>query len=693
MLVTPSCLDHVRQALDAAEAGAPAVVDLQFSWASGGRQWLGTLHRHDGLAFLEAEPNLEAAPAGRLPRVTAASRRLQAASNLADACAIAAAEVRRLTGFERVMIYRFAEDWSGEVVGEDREPDVASYLDLHFPASDIPPQARELYRRNPIRIIPDAGYVPSPLVSGGRVVRGPIDLSYAVLRSVSPVHIEYLHNMDVGSSMSVSILRHGKLWGLIACHHRRPHHVGHTVRQACELLAQVLAWQLAGFDDRAGLAHGGEVKSVGARLVDDMVAAPGSGESGLERNSAALLALMGARGLAYYAGDRLTLLGETPDEQAVRDLLRWLVRTERPDVFATDRLPALYPPAEAYAGCGSGLLAATLSRQQRSFLLWFRPELVRTVTWGGDPRRPAEQEPGSLRLHPRRSFAAWSEEVRGRSASWASHHVVAAREIRDLLLESMAVRKEELEQLNTQLARSRDDLEGFVYAASHDLKGPLYQVEMLAGMLRDPDNAGDEDEIDARLRAALRRLRTLINELGLYSRAGQRDGAATPVELATVVDEARAALAEGIASAGLQVETAALPRVVGEAPQLRQVFVNLLANAIKYRRPDRVPSVRIEAAIERPAEGDELTQPGSPARRPRARITVADNGIGFDPQHAEAIFAPFKRLHTAEEYEGTGIGLTICRKIIEAHGGTIAATGRPGEGARFSFTLPLAEAA
>ena len=242
------------------QTGPLAAGPVPMRFARAGRASLdGLLHRHDGLAFLELEAPAEDGtdPQAFFRRTGGAIKRLQEARTLHGACAAAACEVRRITEFDRVKIYRFAGDFSGEVIAESRAEGIESFLGLHFPPSDIPAQARHLYTINPTRIIPDIRYVPVPIVPDRHPATGrPIDLSFAVLRSVSPIHLEYMRNMGIRATMSVSILRGDRLWGLIACHNRMPRHVGQDARQACEMVAQVLAWQTGVMEEEAVTRHG-----------------------------------------------------------------------------------------------------------------------------------------------------------------------------------------------------------------------------------------------------------------------------------------------------------------------------------------------------------------------------------------------------------------------------------------------------
>lgn len=677
-------------ATDDPAAGNPILIELLTQ--SGERAFDGILHRHDGLTILELEPRDadERSSSDFFRSIRAAIRRLQMAVDLPVACNIAAREVRRITGFDRVKIYRFADDWSGRVIAEDRGDSIPSLHDFHFPASDIPAQSRALYTSNPIRIIPDIGYQPSPLVPDRNpVTGGPIDLTFAVLRSVSPVHREYMVNMAVYGAMSVSIVRDGRLWGLISCHNTLPRFVSFEVRQACELIAQVLTWQIAVLEEAEIVRHSVRVRVIQHRLLHEM-----GGETdlhaGLIRNGEEMLSLMNASGFALCGLDSITPFGHTPSEAQIFALVGWLARTEPRHVFETDRLSTRHPEAAQYADKASGVLAVPLGRASTYFMLWFRPEVAQTVTWGGDPHKPVRIGPQGGRLQTRASFDAWREEVRGCSRPWQGHEVVAAIELRDLVVDVILGKADELERVNRQLARSNDELESFAYVASHDLKEPLRHIEAFAGLLKEllpPDAEGRLTTMVDGIEASSRRLRALINDLAEYSRVGRQARPLAPVPLDDVLAEVLADLKPVLQETRAAVSSETLPDVLCDRSQIRQLLQNLISNALKYRDPARPPAIAVSAAREAGVPAEFERGGGEPWRH--VRIVIADNGIGFDDKYREQIFEPFQRLHGPDEYEGTGIGLAICRKIVQRHGGSITATSRVGVGSTFIFTLPL----
>jgi light-regulated signal transduction histidine kinase (bacteriophytochrome) len=645
--------------------------------------WHATVHVEPEGILLEAEPvrlDADLTVLEQFQRFQNATNRLQSANDLGTTWSRLVEETRRLTGHDRVMLYRFAPDWSGEVVAEDSNGVLPSYLGQHFPASDIPAQARVLYARNVERQIPDVEYQPVDVLPGGA---RPLDLSAVGLRSVSPLHITYLRNMGVGASMSISILRGGALWGMVACHHRASHHVSLELRQASVLLAQLAAARLSLIEE-AEIARRG----IAAKAIEtDLLLETGHGRNyrdALVGNGPALLDLMDATGLVMSSGGIVTRFGETPTGPALEDLLRWLGGREQPEL-ATDHLAGHYRGIGCQ-GEAAGILAVSLGGA-RNVLVWFRPEIPRTVTWAGAPVKSVEIVDGEQRLTPRNSFAAWAEEVRGRSRPWTAPEIASARALRDTIVDIITRRAQELERMNTQLKRSNDELEAFAYIASHDLKEPLRQIQTF-GTLLERAFAGKSDPAEkiqrwfGGIRVSSRRLRKLIDDLAEFARLGAQARPFAPEDLNLMLAGVLRDIEARTEEVGAVIEAAPLPSIVCDATQMRQVLQNLIANALKYRHPDRAPVIRISA------ETLPAPQTSNSTGLPVTVLRFEDNGIGFEDRHRERIFEAFERLHSTDEYEGSGLGLAICRRVLDRHGGVITANGRPGEGATFVVTLP-----
>jgi chemotaxis family two-component system sensor kinase Cph1 len=413
------------------------------------------VHRADALLVTEWEPvpgaEQTAAWHRRVPSVL---QRLSATATLDELTEALAAAVRTLTGFDRVMVYRFDADWNGEVVAEDRREDLEPFLGLRYPASDIPAQARALYATNWLRLIPDATYRPVPLEPDRNPLTGtPLDLSGSMLRSVSPVHLEYLRNMGVVASMSVSLIDGGQLWGLIACHHYSgPHRPSYTDRAAAEFLGRTASLLLPTKVEAGAQGRVVDVARRQAQLVAAVGRAPRATSAALTQGDVTVLDLLPATGAAVRLDGRLVLLGRTPPAERVVPLVTALLGT---GTTATDALARVVPDASDVAGAASGVLAVDVGAGAGDFLAWFRPETPREVTWGGNPHS-SEIADGATgpRLTPRRSFARWTETVRGTSRPWHDHELAAAQALAAHLDEARLARAEEDNRLAVTLQRT-----------------------------------------------------------------------------------------------------------------------------------------------------------------------------------------------------------------------------------------------
>jgi PAS domain S-box-containing protein len=416
----------------------------------------GVLRINDDVVLLELEASTSAERARNLfGEVRTGIERIRHSPSFEGACQALVNEVRRLSGFDRVMVYRFDEDWNGQVVAEDRLAGMPSYLGHAFPASDIPAQARALYLLNTVRIIPDARYRPSPIVpaldpSSGR----PFDLSDVTLRSVSPVHLEYLANMGVAASMSVSIVRDNRLWGLVACHHASPRILPQSVLQSCDLLAHAAAWYLDSNERAAAALSLAAVRRLEPdfekgehRDVRDRLASVGD----------ALLATARSDGLAILEPDAVWATGVTPSAHQLRALANWLSATGQ-DRVATDRLSRVHPPAAKFTSLASGMVA---SRLGAGWLVWFRTEWPHSLTWAGRPDQAHQRDAETGRINPRKSFEAWRQKVHGRSAPWTMADLAAVDEVQAIVLRAKVSDVEEISAFKAQQEALRTSEETF----------------------------------------------------------------------------------------------------------------------------------------------------------------------------------------------------------------------------------------
>jgi two-component system, chemotaxis family, sensor kinase Cph1 len=381
------------------------------------------VHRIDHLLIIEFEPR-DPRETDQLPRLYQRAQhaiiRLNSTHSLQDLYHVIAEEMHKVTGFDRVMVYQFDSHWNGEVVAEAKVEAARSYAGLWFPASDIPKQARELYLHTWLRVIPDVAYTPVPIVPGYNPrTRRPLNLSASVLRSVSPMHIQYLKHMDVRATLTISLIVNHTLWGLIVCHHLTPRYLSYQVRTICAFIGQTCSSLILAKAARDDLMLRLNAITLQTELFSALDRQSRIAQS-LSTHLDLLRHLVHADGVAVVLGDTLVHDGPTPEQGQMRAIVEWLA-TRDEEVIATHAFSELYPPALDYTDVASGLLAIVISRRERACLLWFRPEVIHTVTWGGNPQKPVDLSADGTQLTPRASFEQWKETVRFTSQPW--HHV------------------------------------------------------------------------------------------------------------------------------------------------------------------------------------------------------------------------------------------------------------------------------
>ncbi|MCY7277519.1 MAG: GAF domain-containing protein, partial [Phormidesmis sp. CAN_BIN44] len=646
----------------------------------------GIVHRQKALIVLELEPKQKSQKADFFEfyqRVKGTITKIQKAPTLLEMSAAVVKEVRKVTGFDRVMVYQFDAEGAGRVIAEDRADALTPYLGLHYPSSDIPKQAKQLYTLNWLRLIPDSTYQPIALVPAHNPVDDrPTDLSLSVLRSVSPLHLEYLSNMGVGASMSISLIQDQKLWGLIACHHSTPRHVPYSVRTMCEFVGQVMSVELTNKEAHEDLDYKMTLKSLQGKLVESLSQSERFLD-GLIQLDSNLIDLVSASGAAICVADQIICVGKTPPETELPALRDWVKTQIQHNQFETRSLAQLYPAAESFKAVASGLLALELSKFHQNYIFWFRPEVVQTVNWGGNPNKPVEvTDNGEVRLSPRKSFEKWQETVQSCSLPWRACEIEVVTELRSLIVGIILKQADDLATINLELERSNTELDSFAYIASHDLKEPLRGIHNYSNFLMEDYAAVLDADGVSKLNTVVRltqRMEDLINSLLHYSRLGRAELSRQPTNLAEVTRQAIDTLRISQPQSSIEFRLPRpLPTIHCDRTQISELFTNLLTNAIKYND-------KSEKWVE---IGFTQSDSGDPEDPLLYTFYVRDNGIGIPPQHLERVFQIFKRLHTQDQYGGgTGAGLTIVQKIVERHGGKIWVESTIGEGSTFYFTL------
>ena len=644
-----------------------------------GNEFEGLLHRHQGVLVLEFEPRYEhfqpKSVNGRASNLGKMLQHLQSAKTLQALYEISVSEIQAMTGYDRVLIYRFEEEGHGQVIAEASAPSMELFNGLFFPASDIPEQARELYRTNWLRIIPNADYEPVPLLPKLHPDTGqPLDLSFATLRSVSPIHCQYMKNMGVLSSMSISLMKGDKLWGLISCGNREPLHVPNDLRTTCQTIGQVLSLQISAMEALDISRQREEKVEALDTLNQAMSASADTVFDGLAQCPQVLMDLVLAGGVAIIEGQQLHRYGNCPEPAQIRALHKWLQDTGQP-VFASHHLSAVYPPAADYQPVASGVLAMSLPKPVDNGVLWFRPEVKENIQWSGDPQKPLalEKSDAGLRLRPRTSFEIWKVEMAGISTKWSSGDRFAANDLRRSALENDLARQVLREQ---QAVRARDEL---VAVVSHDLRNPMTVISMLCGMMQkafSSDGAHTSRRISSAIdtmQQAAARMNVLLEDLLDTSKieAGRYTVKPVPLDVSQILEEAYALLAPLAQEKGVDLSFNAEPglQINADPERLFQVLSNLIGNAIKFT--PRQGKIGISAM----SNGEEIV------------FAVRDSGEGIAPDQLPHVFDRYWTL-TENNPTGSGLGLYITQGIVKAHGGRIEAESELGRGSEFRFTVP-----
>ncbi|WP_291725796.1 ATP-binding protein [Bernardetia sp.] len=648
--------------------------------------------------------------------------RFQHSDNLKELYTVIVEEIQHITGFDRVMLYKFNEEYDGQIVAEVKLEEMNPFYDLWFPSTDIPKQARELYLKNWLRLISDTHYIPSPILLKDDIKDTPLDLTYSTLRSVSPVHIEYLKNMGVEASMSISIIVDGKLWGLVSCHHNSAKYVDYSTRMTAEFFAQLVSLQIDRLQKNELQLDKLEKQTLTEGIIESLKEEKNV-YGGMIKKGKSFLKLLDADGVVVLVGadkKKIFKAGITPIDEQIWQMKDWLEIHHSKDLFSSHCLSKDVPEIKLDETICSGALSVPISKEDDSRIIWFREELQQSINWGGKLEKIVLEKDNELVLKPRNSFAKWNQKVECQSKKWTPSEIEAAKSIqskifyvvtqnmneyreelrRKELEQQVRIRTEELTTINEKLgieinAReeiakklkegmqllevTNKELEHFAYVASHDLQEPLRAIASFSQLLEKRYEGQLDEKAAMYIRFIIEgagRMKDLIMDLLEYSRLHRNETPHKEVQLNDTYQNAIQNLTLQIEETKAEIEIEndfSDIKIMGNSSKLTQLFQNLVGNAIKYRS-EATPQIKITYK----------------ENKDHFQFTISDNGIGIDPRFADRIFIIFQRLHTKENYEGTGIGLALCQKIVEQHKGKIwldQEKSQSGKGTTIHFTL------
>jgi two-component system, chemotaxis family, sensor kinase Cph1 len=710
----------------------------------------GIVHRLNEGLLLELEPKIKGDAGTFLDfyhLVQAAITNLNQTSSLPEICQVAAREFCKITECDRAMIYKFDRDGNGSVVAEEKQDRLAPFLGLNYPALDIPEPVRNLFLKNRLRAIADINAQPAQIIPN----TSPLDLSFSVLREVSPCHIEYLRNMGVRASLAVSLLENNRLWGLVVCHHETPKYFSYEVRAACEFLGQIMSVELATKEEHQDYEYRLELKSIQSELLDAMSRSDSLIE-GLVQQKQNLLDLVSARGAAVCFGNGIELVGKTPTLEDIHKLIAWL--EDKPfhnNVFYTNSFSKWEPAAESFKETVSGLLAVAISPDRKKFVLWFRPEILQTVNWAGNPNpRTHIGVDGIPKLSPRKSFELWKETVRSTSLPWKACEIEAALELRKAIINVVLRQADELAELNAALQQSEakerekaiqleqalqelkqtqmqlihnekmSSLGQLVAGVAHELNNPVnfisgnlaYANEYAQSLLElvelyvqyypspHPEIQEKAEEVELEflledlpkllnsMKLGAERICKLVNSLRNFSRLDESD--MKPVDIH-----------EGIDNTLIILNNRLKPKPEHPGVQTIKEYSTLPLVECHASQLNQVFMNLIANGIDALEERDlnrsfaeikaypsTITLRTEVMNQDWVAIAIKDNGPGMPEEIKAKIFDPF--FTTKPVGKGTGLGLAISYQIItEKHHGKFYCISSLGEGTEFRIEIPL----
>ncbi len=638
--------------------------------------YLVVSHKYNGNIIIELEPlQSEENPYKHQIYLSSIVSELNAAETEQEMCDLTASLISEYYGYDRVMVYRFDENWDGIVVSEEKKPEMESWLGLRYPASDIPQQARKLFLKQGVRIIADVNSKPVAIQAlSGKEQDNPVDLTHSEYRASSPIHIEYLENMKVGATLTAAIISKGTLWGLIACHHNSPKFISYYQRQSCKYLTQVLSSRIILSTANTALHKINESAVLRNKLLEK-ISKDWQILHGLVSGDHTMLQITDAYGAAALLDGELKTVGLTPEADQIKALIKTLSKADLTDNYYYSN--ALGKDFETYIGLklkAAGVLCVFLSSARKDALIWFKPEKLETVNWAGNPDKSVNLD-ANERLSPRKSFEKWSVLQEGQSEPWVEYEIKAAIALKQDISEIILEKYEEVRTLNSKLQSAYEDLETFSYSVAHDLRAPLRGIDGFAQIIKEDYS----DQLDDFGKASVQtiidsadKMNLLIDDILEFSRVTQASLTRTKFSLATVTRDLVQFINVSQDYPNTEIKISdTLPVVEADQKMITQVMQNLLTNALKYSAAAENPTIEI----------------GIEDIKGKSFIYVRDNGIGFDAKrHKSRIFKLFSRL-VGKEYPGSGVGLTIVKRIIKKHNGKLKVKSKMGQGSTFFFTL------
>jgi len=667
--------EHLKQA----QKRSPQLLQLQ------GKQFFGFMHESDDKLVLECEPVAKSNSQRRLDNSLSFCHfqyELNELESLQGQAKLLVDFVQGILDYDRVMLYVFDQDWHGEVIAENIKPGVRSYLHHHFPASDIPAPARALLVKKHIRQIPDVDAEAVNIIPYLNPTTGaPSNIIRSELRNPSEIHLEYLRNMEVGATLSFSIMVKNKLWGLITCQHQTPLFSDYWKRMTCNLAAMAFSNAVVASREKRDVQAFERLKQVEEMLISQ-VDETGDIFEGLFEQEQKLLHLVACEGAAVYFNHSLVAVGNTPTQEQLLEIVDWLAEQKEERFFSTRELSRHMSTAASFRDTASGLLALEISRYNKEYILYFKPEIRERRIWAGDPEKPTAG--ADQRIHPRKSFRQWEEIVQGKSQPWSLNDLeitqILLKDITAILLRNQA---NMLKDLNHELEASAEELrlknnrlEDFAHIITHNLRSPMSNIKGLYQLYQAEPTQETGAEVMQKMNLMINNMTSTIQDLNLILNVAlDQQLPKAKVRVAPMVEKQLQNLQAVITKSKAVVETdLQVPEIFTSKVYFESILHNLLSNALKYSAEDRQPNIRIRTWQDNNA----------------VFLAVSDTGIGIDlDKHGQKLFGLYNTFHSGRDSKG--IGLYLTKMQVESLSGEIAVESEPDQGTTFTVKFAGAQ--
>ncbi|QIY82617.1 GAF domain-containing protein [Chryseobacterium sp. NEB161] len=627
-----------------------------------------SIHTQNGFTFFEIEIVF---PGHKINKEYFAVQSILRNMDSKDIWKLLLKEIQAIIDFDRVMIYQFLYDGSGQVIEELVKPNLESYLDLHYPESDIPAQARAMYLKNPVRITSHVSGTTSPIV--GIIPKENIDLTYSVTRASSPVHRKYLKNAHVESSFSTSIIVNGELWGLVACQNAAPKHLDLQSRLLAETLTRASANAYASHKSLKTLKEYQKINLNNISLRQNLLSEEDFGKS-LKKNIRDIMDSCAADGMIIRINNEILTCGKVPNDNDIEKIIDWSKQHNsdfEENTFASNSFCQTKDLDLDNPDKSCGIIISILGNNTSDMLIWLRKEQGHKIKWAGKPEKSAISEIRNgveiIKFSPRKSFEVWKEYVKGTSLPWKIKEIESAKWITSVILKASHTKSSQILDLNNQLKELNQELDSFSHSISHDLNTPLTVIKLnaqLAKRLPDPEKVQTTlDNIIAQVDTMSDMIRNVLE----LSRIKKSEIELKKIEVDSLIEKLAEDSKISFNCPKTEIIIENTPEVLGDKTMVYQVFINVIGNAVKYSSKSKKPLVKIVGKV----YDDAVT------------YSITDNGIGIDQKESKKMFKIFSRMNNAKEFKGNGVGLSIVHHLMEKMGGKISYESESGKGTTF----------